>query len=357
MEKEVKDDYLWDGRGEPDPEVHRLETLLAPLRHNQPAPEFPASAAVPQRSKWQRLFARRPLRLAASAAILVFAATGAWLLWPKPVVVSQGWEVSRIEGAPRVGARTIRAAVSAKLGVGQVLETDDTSKAGISSQDTGEIVVGPGTRLRLLDNSSGTRRLILEHGTISATIWAPPGEFVVDTPSATAVDLGCVYSLSVDSSGNGRLRTTLGWVGFKFGERESFIPAGAVSFTGKNTGPGTPYFEDAAQDFRVAVAVLDREDAGGDARTAAFGTVLKFVRKRDAFTLWHLLSRVPASERSRVFDRLAELVPAPAGATREGILRLDQPMLDLWWNEFGLGDISLWRHWEHSWSTRSVKGM
>ena len=28
---------------------------------------------------------------------------------------------------------------------------------------------------------------------------------------------------------------------------------------------------------------------------------------------------------------------------------LDRSMLDLWWDEFGLGDIQLWRHWEHSW--------
>jgi hypothetical protein len=103
--------------------------------------------------------------------------------------------------------------------------------------------------------------------------------------------------------------------------------------------------------------VLDREDFGGNARTAAFSTVIKSARQRDAFTLWHLLARASAAERSRLFDRLAELVPAPQGVTREGILRLDQPMLDLWWNEFGLGDISLWRHWEHNWSARTTKGM
>ena len=28
----------------------------------------------------------------------------------------------------------------------------------------------------------------------------------------------------------------------------------------------------------------------------------------------------------------------------------DQPMLDLWWNQLGYDDISVWRHWEHSWT-------
>jgi hypothetical protein len=38
--------------------------------------------------------------------------------------------------------------------------------------------------------------------------------------------------------------------------------------------------------------------------------------------------------------------------TRESILRLDNTMLDSWWNAFNLGDISLWRHWEQSWTGR-----
>ena len=35
---------------------------------------------------------------------------------------------------------------------------------------------------------------------------------------------------------------------------------------------------------------------------------------------------------------------------REGILSLDQHMLDLWWNELGFDDISVWRYWKRSWS-------
>jgi hypothetical protein len=47
---------------------------------------------------------------------------------------------------------------------------------------------------------------------------------------------------------------------------------------------------------------------------------------------------------------LREFAPPPASVTEEKILRLDQPMLDLWWNELGFDDISVWRQWERSWS-------
>src|SRR5262249_3181496 len=87
---------------------------------------------------------------------------------------------------------------------------------------------------------------------------------------------------------------------------------------------------------------------GSEARHSALATILDEARARDAFTLWHLLRRVEAGDRPRVYARLEALVPAPKGVTREGVLQLDSAMLDAWWNAFDLGDISTWRFWEQS---------
>jgi FecR protein len=351
----MRDDYLWDGSGEPDPEIQKMESALGKLRYNRPAPEFPAFApneAPPaRRSFWLAL--RWPQFAAAAAALLVVAAGG--LLWLRSQTEvtdpRTAWEVTRVEGTPQVGRHKIDVARNtAKLGQGQVLETNNASRAVLRFEDTGEIEVEPGTRIQLVKSKAGIKRLSLERGTIRATIWAPPGEFVVDTPSAVAVDLGCVYTLHVDDSGNGLLRTTLGWVGFKLGDRESFIPAGAVCATKKKTGPGIPYFEDASESFRSALATLERPDASAGDRVSALRVVLAQARQRDALTLWHLLSRVNGPDRERAYERLNEMVHAPSGVTREGIMRLDRQMLDLWWNRLGFDDISVWRHWERSWS-------
>jgi len=228
--------------------------------------------------------------------------------------------------------------------------TDNSSRATITLDETGRVEVDAGSRLRLVTNGPGRKRLSLERGTIHATIWAPPGEFVVDTPSAVAVDLGCVYTLQVDDSGAGLLRTTMGWVGFKLSGHESFIPAGAVCKTRPKIGPGTPYFEDACASFREALSKFDFAATTPEERNALLGILLVDARKNDALTLWHLLLRVSDAERPRVYDRLASLAPPPAGVTLEGILRLDRPMLDSWWNSLGFGDIYLWRTYEHDWS-------
>src|SRR5262245_51295064 len=105
MDKDTKDDYLWDRSGEPDPEVHKLETMLRKLRHSRPAPEFPQVVAQPSPQPWR--FEARWLRFAAPAFAALLIAAGVWWLRPKPKplpVAQAGWDVVRVEGAPRLGS-------------------------------------------------------------------------------------------------------------------------------------------------------------------------------------------------------------------------------------------------------------
>jgi hypothetical protein len=164
------------------------------------------------------------------------------------------------------------------------------------------------------------------------------------------VDLGCAYTLQVDDSGAGMLKTTLGWVGFKLSDREAFIPAGAVCATRPKVGPGTPYFEDASAPFCEALEKFDFGAGAAEQRSTEIGVIVREARERDALTLWHLLARVDEGDRGRVYDKLAALVPPPTGVTREGIMRRDQAMLDAWWDQLGLGNVSLWRKWERAWT-------
>ena len=350
----MNDDYLWDGSGEPDPEIQKLEGTLAKFRHDGQPPEFPEIAPARPPSFWQRFLPSHwSLGFAvATATILLIVAVGIlrWSQKPKAAPGS-GWDIESVAGTPQVESNVSgKNAGSSKLGVGQTLVTDSHSKANLSIADIGTVNVEPNTRLRSVAGGSGHSRLALDRGTIHAYIWALPGEFTVDTPSAIAVDLGCSYTLQVDDSGAGILRTKLGWVGFKLDGHEAFIPAGAVCATRPKVGPGTPYFEDASPSFREALSKFDFLANSTDERSADLAKILAEARQRDALTIWHLLSRVDDPQRGAVYDRLATLVPPPSAVTRDGILRLDQKMLDLWWNQLDLGNISLWRTWERSWS-------
>jgi len=272
----------------------------------------------------------------------------------KPLTV--GWDVSRVAGAPRIGRNAISEKGTGRLGIGQTLETDQQSRANLRAEKVGQIEMEPSSRLRLLNMGGGRERIALDRGKIHAYIWAPPGQFVVDTPSAMTLDLGCAYTLQVDDSGAGLVRTSAGWVGFKLNGHESFIPAGAACATKPKIGPGTPYFEDSSAQFRAALARFDFEDSVPEQRSADLVIVLGEARKDDALTLWHLLSRADEAQRELVYERLRQLAPPPAGVTKEGILRLDQTMLDQWWNALGFDDISVWRRWERAWSEAETPG-
>jgi hypothetical protein len=346
----MKNDYLWDGSGEPDPELQRVEKSLVRFRFRGEMPDFPATDFLQSKSSrfafftsgWTPRFAAVTLLILALASSLLFLHHSSL-----QIPDTQAWDVARLAGAPRVGNFSLASDSSkAQLRVGQLMVTDNSSRASLNIAAVGEIYVDPDSRVRLVQSGSNRSRLALELGTIHAAIWAPPGEFVVDTPSASAVDLGCAYTLHVNEDGSGTLRTTLGWVGFHKDGQDSFIPAGAMCETRPAQGPGTPYFEDASEQLRSALHALHFASLSAADRQQALRIILTQARRRDAFTLWHLLARVRADERPLVYDRLASLVPPPAGVTREGTLALNSPMMDAWWNAFGLGDISVWRFWE-----------
>lgn len=359
----MSDDYLWDKSGKPDAEVERLERALGKLGHAGKPLELPETLAPPEPAPRRAgviariVFGRErpaiphdmPLAgvpataWAAAASVLVVA--GAVAMW-FALHSTRGWEVTRLDGTPRVGSGHV--ASSGRLAVGEWLETDATSRARVTVGKIGEVLVEPNTRLRLLEAGDRQQRLHLQLGTVTALILAPPRQFVVETPSARAVDLGCAYTLEVDGMGGALVTVLAGWVAFERDGRESFIPAGGRCATRPGMGPGTPYFTDATSDFKNALAMLDVVDQPA-AHETALREVLSEARREDAFTLWHLLARMGGADRDAVYARLAQILPPPAGVTREGVMAGDQAMLDLWWGQLGFGEMKWWRLWQRGW--------
>jgi hypothetical protein len=336
----VTNDYLWDRTGLPDPDIVRLERLLSQLRPAADGPRvlmFPSRART-RRSSWSFIAAAASL-----AAVIVAIVSVSWRTIQTPASL----DVTRLDGSPTIGSRPITDHLA--LRAGTWLETNDRGRASIDIANVGRVDVDPHTRIGLMSTRPGQHRLQLQRGTIHALIWAPPGQFVVVTPSSTAVDLGCAYTLTVDDEGVGHVRVTSGWVGFEWRGRESFIPAGAVCETRVGSGPGTPHFEDATAAFKESLGVLDLPGGAVETRRTALDRVIADARPKDAMTLWHLLSRLNRDDCARVFDRLVTLAPPPSGVTRDGVLSGKRQMLDDWWDTLGLGAANWWRVWKQEW--------
>ncbi len=237
---------------------------------------------------------------------------------------------TRLQGEATLG--TGRLNETSVLRPGEWLETGVDSRAEVTVANIGRVELGPQTKLRVLNTSREEHRLELANGRMKARVWSPPRLFIVETPSATAVDLGCSYELTVDSSGAGKLYVTSGEVSLEYKGEQSLVIAGYVCETKTGLGPGTPYSSKAADGFRAALAAYDFENGG----TAALQEILSLATTGDALTLWHLLSRVSVSEREQVYDILATVAKPPAAVTKAGILRLDKNMMDEWLDEISL---------------------
>ena len=302
----MNEEYLWDRSGAPDPQVQELEALLAPLRRTSELRE-----PQPRRSAWM------PLSIAASVGIigLLMLQTGS--------LTATRWDVRTLAG--RVDLTTLPA--------GEWLATDSSSIAQLTLPSTGKIEVEPNSRIRVLPSHKGDFAISLTRGMLRATIWAPPGEFSVETPSATAIDLGCIYTVQTDEAGNGFVRVDAGWVVLEEHGRESFIPGGAVCRMRRGRGPGIPYIETAAEPLKRLVTDFDETGS-----TKLLRSGLVSAARSDDVTLWHLLRRVPQAERRLVYNRLCSLVPPVAS--------LKPSDEDAIWRTLRYGDADWWRKWK-----------
>jgi hypothetical protein len=347
----VNEDYLWDRSGPEDPEIARLERTLGTDR------------ALPGLGRFVLPFA--------VAATLTMAVASVWLS-VNPYGPRPSWQVSRLEGNPRVASQAM-AEPTGQLPVGEWVETDAQARARIRVAHIGHVDIEPDSQVGLMNTRPGNYRLRLERGALQAFILAPPGQFHVETPAAVATDVGCAYRLEVKDDGESDLRVTAGWVSLERTPDSStgsgrspssvtppsFVRSGARCLarpgTGPGTGPGTPFMEDVSEDFKAALRLIDfgdeRGGAGsGEARAAAFERVLAEARPADAFTLWHLLARLDQQEREverayrdRLFDRLAAFAPPPKGVTREAIQAGETSLLERWWDSSRLGPRRSWK--------------
>lgn len=329
------DRYLWDGSGPPDPEVARLEGLLAPLRYRGGAP-----LASLSKQRTGVLLRRARVVAAIAAAALVATAAAAWML----LAPRSGWWVQALAGTPRVEGQAV--GTNGRLRRGEWLVTDGSALARLSIGRIGAVVVAPNSRVQLVESRGREHRIALDRGSIQARIMAPPRFFFVNTPSAVAVDLGCAYTLSVDDEGRGLLRVSQGWVALEHEGTQSLIPAGAMCLTYPNAPPGTPRYDDAPPGYATALATLDFAGLDDPRREDALSLVLASARRRDALTLWHRLSRGTPAERARVYERLAALVPPPPASTRDAVLAGERQALNAWWDALGIENGSWWQIWK-----------
>lgn len=301
----MSSDYLFDKKGEPDDEVRALEEALRPAGY-VPKSFSPRSPMVTQ----------SPLRQWAIAAALVLAVGGGAVGYSRMNEPSFD-VVSTINMVAR----------NSRLRAGSWLETGATETAKVRVANIGELTLSPDSRLRLINSGKTEHRMELTHGSLHARVIAPPRLFVVETPSAVAVDLGCAYTLEVLADKSTRLAVTSGQVELQGHNRKSIVPFGAEARSVPGAGPGLPVSLNASPSFRAALQRFGDQPA----ENGQLEALIAQAEAADAVTLFNLLPLIDASRRPLVLASLARFVAVPQTLTPESAGDLDSaPMLALW---------------------------
>jgi FecR protein len=295
------------------PPSTQVERRLQEAASLTPAPEGLWERVENKRSK--KTFQRH--RFALGVAVVTAAAVGAGFLVLRPRSQPSDWHLN---GHP--------------IALGEALVAT-RQPLTLTAAGVGSVQLQPESRLRVLESHKTRQRLALDSGMLKVKVNAPPRLFVVETPFATATDLGCEYTLSASDEPwlyffrrrlGSALRVVSGYVELEDKNKNVvLVPAGALVVITRDSHQTLPAFEAASS----AVFTYDS--------TLALTPLLKALKKpEDTLTLFHLLPRVGGAERAAVLDKLLTFTTLPRGVTRAQVLALDSHALALWRDELKL---------------------
>lgn len=350
-EEGMDNDYLWDRTGPVDLEVARLERLLRGHAHADVARRarvaFPSKPVVSVR--------RRGWRIAfAAAAMLAVCAigAGAWFQHRLHWEAGEPWRVLAQQGDVRIDGRSQQAS---SLTLDGTLETGQGAMTRLRAAGIGEVAVGAGSRVRLVETRTGRHRVQLEQGSLWARVWAPPGQFGVGVAGADVIDLGCEFLLKVDADGIGSLSVLSGWVQVDNLRREVLVPQGTRVRVNGDGAAGTPHAFSASPAFVAALEAIDARNGAVDADGEEVHRLIAESRQQDAISLLVLLRDYPQLAEGPMFERLAILLPTPL-ATRDAWRSDRMAVLNAWWDALPYPRVKRWwTQWPDALPSRGAK--
>lgn len=305
------DDHLYDPTAPPDPEVARLETLLRTERYVPGSFQPRPPAKAPSRLRRPALIGAL---LAAAAALVVWSIRRpSSPLAPHAVTSEQaptrdGPSLAVLDGS---GAKVAGGTPGATLPSKAWLESHDALvRLGFA---VGTVDLSPEGSLRVLVAEPTRQHLELARGRLAVRVTAAPEAFVIDTPEARVVDLGCAYTLEWEPLLRvGAVTVTSGFVRVERGARRVVVPRGALLRFGRD-GVESPVEIDAPPALRTALAAFEK---GATDVTPIVGAA----RAADDHTLLDVAVRTSGAARAAVVARLVTLVGLPAGVTADASL-------------------------------------
>ena len=240
--------------------------------------------------------------------------------------LSSGWKIISLSGQPKIDNSIISKGDS--FASERKIETDGSSSVTLMTDEFGRLFIDNSSVVSRTKNSNEIK---LDKGQIKKFEGKVSDVLSIITPLAKFTELykGSAFRLHVDSDGGCKLVVESGWVIISIKEFDSYVPKNFDCLITKGKY-AIPYSSNSSPEL---ISMLENFTGAND---PSVGTILSQITKKESLSLWHILQLVRTENRIMAFDRLNELIPAPPGVTKEGILTLNKTMLLDWRQEIEL---------------------
>jgi RNA polymerase sigma-70 factor (ECF subfamily) len=239
---------------------------------------------------------------------------------------SSGWEVIQVSGQPKYDNSVL--VKGDGFSSESYIETDASSSVTVAIPEMGRFLIDNSSVVSRTKNSNEVK---VDKGQIRKFEGDASDILTVLTPLAKFTELykGGAFRLHVDDNGMCKLTVESGWVIVNIKEFDSYVPKnfGCLITRGKYA---IPYPSDSSPQL---INLLENFSGIND---PSVGTILSLITTKESLSLWHIIQLISTENRSIAFNRLNELIPAPSGVTKEGILALNKTMLLDWRQEIEL---------------------
>ncbi|MCK9279554.1 MAG: hypothetical protein M0P71_02940 [Melioribacteraceae bacterium] len=218
---------------------------------------------------------------------------------------------------------------SAKFNVDNSLNTKNDSRVIINVPKTGTIRLEPNSSIKLLTARSGDNVISFKSGSLKIVTNSDLPDFKIKFTNFDLIDYGASYTVAFDDFNNINLVVEFGYVGLRKNDSEIFINENYSCKIINRKLVSTPFRTDAPLEF--IDLVLSYEKTKNTAEL--LDKISNKARPEDALTLLELLKKVSAVDRQILFQSISNFFPPPIGVTRNGIMRLEPDMLQMWWEE------------------------
>jgi hypothetical protein len=236
------------------------------------------------------------------------------------------WKITVVQGNVLVDGQMQK---NDRISEGQDILTETNSRAIVIVPSIGRIEVEPVTQFKLIKAEDGDNRIGMERGEIQVSSSEQLPAFVTEFKNNIIKFIGGTYRITVNEFGKAKLFIESGFVEIHQNQKIFMIDENYVCELSSEALPSIPYRLDANDIFREEVK---RIESGAYTRSS-IDVLINTARNVDALTLLAVIPRVNEQERVSLYDRIYSFYKPPLNATFEGIIKLDQKMLEAYFRE------------------------